>query len=83
MASDRFRIDVSSHPFMTKSSRDDVRITARFEGVDFARSVFLTIHESGHEIYEPRIAQQLNYSPVGEAASNGFHESQSRFGRTS
>ncbi|MHB8567446.1 MAG: carboxypeptidase M32 [Nitrososphaerales archaeon] len=79
MPNDRFRMDVSTHPFMTRTSRDDVRITTRFEGSDFARSMFSTIHESGHAIYELQLNEKFNYSPLGQAVSNGFHESQSRF----
>jgi carboxypeptidase Taq len=76
---DRFRMDVSTHPFMTNISRDDVRITTRYEGRDFAKSTYGTIHESGHGIYELQINEKLEYTPIGIAASTGFHESQSRF----
>jgi carboxypeptidase Taq len=76
---DRFRMDVSTHPFMTNISRDDVRITTRYEGKDFAKSTFGTIHESGHGIYELQIDEKLEYTPIDVSASTGFHESQSRF----
>lgn len=76
---DRFRMDISTHPFMTNISRDDVRITTRYEGKDFAKSTFGTIHESGHGIYELQIEEKLEYTPIGVAASTAFHESQSRF----
>ncbi|MDH2901770.1 MAG: carboxypeptidase M32 [archaeon] len=76
---DRFRMDVSTHPFMTNISRDDVRITTRYEGTDFAKSTYGTIHESGHGIYELQLNEKLEYTPIGIAASTGFHESQSRF----
>jgi carboxypeptidase Taq len=79
MPKDRFRMDISTHPFMTSFSRDDVRITTRYEGKDFARSTFGTIHEAGHGIYELQIDEKLEYSPIDIAASTGFHESQSRF----
>ena len=79
MPADRFRMDVSTHPFTSRITHDDVRITTRFEGYDFARSVFSTIHESGHALYELQINKALEYTPVAEAASYGFHESQSRF----
>ncbi len=79
MPKDRFRMDISTHPFMTSFSRDDVRITTRYEGKDFARSTFGTVHESGHAIYELQIDEKLEYSPIDGAASTGFHESQSRF----
>ena len=79
MPKDRFRTDISTHPFEANMSRDDVRITTRYEGTDFKRTLFSTIHESGHAIYELQIDESLQYSPVGVAVSNGFHESQSRF----
>lgn len=76
---DRSRMDVSTHPFMTNISRNDVRITTRYQGHDFARSTFGTIHESGHAIYELQLNEKFEYTPIGNAASYGFHESQSRF----
>jgi len=79
MPEDRFRMDVSTHPFMESMSRDDVRITTRYEGVDFRGSMCSVVHESGHAIYELQIDEKLDYTAVGKAVSNGFHESQSRF----
>ena len=79
MPKDRFRVDISTHPFSQSMSRDDVRITTRYEGNDFKRALFSTIHESGHAIYELQIDEKLEYSPIGTAVSFGFHESQSRF----
>jgi len=79
MPKDRFRMDLSTHPFETSVSRDDVRITTRYEGTDFRRALFSTIHESGHAIYELQIEDSLQFTPIGIAVSNGFHESQSRF----
>jgi carboxypeptidase Taq len=79
MPKDRFRMDTSTHPFMTGASRDDIRITTRYEGVDFRNTMYSVIHESGHAIYELQLDEKLNYTPVSHAASTGFHESQSRF----
>lgn len=79
MPADRFRMDVSTHPFTTGIAPDDVRITTRYEGVDFKSTLFSTIHESGHALYELQISEALKYTPVAEGASLGFHESQSRF----
>jgi len=79
MPKDRFRMDVSAHPFTTSISFDDVRITTRYEGVDFRRSLFSTIHECGHAIYNLNISKDLEGTPVGRGASSGVHESQSRF----
>ncbi|HYB03817.1 MAG TPA: carboxypeptidase M32 [Nitrososphaerales archaeon] len=79
MPRERFRVDLSAHPFEASISRDDVRITTRYEGTDFRRALFSTIHESGHAIYELQLEEKLQFTPTGVAASNGFHESQSRF----
>ena len=79
MPSDRFRMDVSTHPFTIQIARDDVRITTRYEGSDFKSSVFSTIHESGHAIYGLGVDPKLAYTPIGDGASFGIHESQSRF----
>lgn len=72
-------MDLSTHPFEANMARDDVRITTRYEGTDFRRALFSTIHESGHAIYELQIDEKLHFTPTGVAVSNGFHESQSRF----
>jgi len=79
MPADRFRMDVSTHPFTVQIAHDDVRITTRYEGTNFKSALFSTIHESGHAIYGLGIGEKLNYTPVGDGASYGIHESQSRF----
>ena len=79
MPADRFRMDVSTHPFTTQIAQDDVRITTRYEGKDFKASLFGTVHESGHAIYGLGISGSLAYTPLGDGASYGIHESQSRF----
>ena len=79
MPTDRFRMDISAHPFTTQIAQDDVRITTRYEGKDFKASLYSTVHESGHAIYALGISEGLAYTPVGDGASYGIHESQSRF----
>jgi carboxypeptidase Taq len=79
MPLERFRMDVSTHPFTTQIAPDDVRITTRYEGKDFKASLYGTIHESGHAIYGLGIGKALAYTPIGDGASYGLHESQSRF----
>jgi carboxypeptidase Taq len=79
MPSDRFRMDVSTHPFTISGHPDDVRITTRYEGVNFKSTLYSTIHESGHAIYALGIDEKLALTPIGEGASYGVHESQSRF----
>ena len=79
MPENTFRMDVSTHPFTTSMSVEDVRITTRYEGKDFKASLYSTVHESGHAIYELQIDPSLDYTPLCGGASLGVHESQSRF----
>lgn len=79
MPRERFRMDLSTHPFTIGISADDVRITTRYEGTDFKSTMFSTIHESGHAIYNLGFAEDLRFTPAAEGASFGIHESQSRF----
>jgi carboxypeptidase Taq len=74
-----FRMDVSTHPFTTSMSIEDVRVTTRYEGKDFKESLYSTIHECGHAIYELQVDPSLDYTPLARATSLGIHESQSRF----
>jgi carboxypeptidase Taq len=74
----RGRLDVSAHPFTT-GTRRDVRITTRYDEKDLRGSVFGTIHETGHALYEQGFAEENYLTPLAEAVSLGVHESQSRF----
>jgi carboxypeptidase Taq len=74
-----FRMDVSTHPFTTSMSTQDVRITTRYEGKDFKASLYSTVHESGHAIYDMQVDPALDYTPLARGTSLGVHESQSRF----
>ena len=69
---------VSAHPFTTNLHNHDVRITTHYnDHVD--SSLFSVIHEAGHGIYELGIGDDLTQTLVGQGASMGMHESQSRF----
>ncbi|NQU11594.1 carboxypeptidase M32 [bacterium] len=74
----RGRLDKTHHPFMTKFSLDDVRITTRVKGSDLGDALFSTIHEAGHALYEQGIRAELEGTPLGGGTSSGVHESQSR-----
>jgi carboxypeptidase Taq len=76
---DRFRMDVSTHPFTEAMGLNDVRITTRYEGTDFKRSISSTIHEAGHALYHLQCDQSLSVTPVEGGSSLALHESQSRF----
>jgi carboxypeptidase Taq len=75
---DRGRLDRSPHPFCTKFSGDDVRITTRIRASELTYSLFSTLHEAGHAMYEQGVAPALFGTPLGQGASMGVHESQSR-----
>lgn len=72
------RIDESEHPFTT-GYYDDVRITTHYYENEFSSSFFSILHEAGHGLYEQNLMREYIYQPVGESASAGLHESQSRF----
>ncbi|MEG1450944.1 MAG: carboxypeptidase M32 [Cetobacterium sp.] len=72
-------ISESAHPFTLTVSKDDVRLTTRyFENIPFS-SIFSTVHEGGHGIYEQNVAEDLKETILADGASMGIHESQSRF----
>jgi carboxypeptidase Taq len=72
------RQDVSAHPFTIGLHPEDVRITTRLNDKMLLSGLFSTIHESGHAIYEQGLPKEQYGTPLGEAASFGIHESQSR-----
>jgi carboxypeptidase Taq len=75
---ERGRQDITHHPFMTKFSLGDVRITTRFKEDDLREALFSTIHESGHAMYEQGIRMDFEGTPLARGATSGVHESQSR-----
>ena len=75
----RFRMDVSTHPFTETMGLNDVRITTRYEGTDFKKSISSTIHEAGHALYDLQCDQSLSITPLEGGSSLALHESQSRF----
>ncbi|MEM8530084.1 MAG: carboxypeptidase M32 [Chloroflexota bacterium] len=75
---ERGRQDKTVHPFMTKFSLGDVRITTRVDEHYLSEGLFSTIHEAGHAMYEQGINIALEGTPLAEGTSSGVHESQSR-----
>lgn len=72
-------LDTSEHPFTLNLNKNDVRITTKnIEEIPFS-TVFSTIHEAGHAIYEQQIGDELIDTLLGGGGSMGLHESQSRF----
>jgi carboxypeptidase Taq len=74
----RGRQDISSHPFTTTLSQDDVRVTTRVNEKDFSEMIWSCIHEGGHALYEQGLPASQYGMPMSEAVSLGIHESQSR-----
>jgi len=74
----RGRQDKTHHPFMTKFSLGDVRITTRVRENDLGDALFSTLHEAGHAMYEQGIDIAYEGTPLAGGTSAGVHESQSR-----
>jgi carboxypeptidase Taq len=75
---ERGRQDKTHHPFMTKFSLGDVRITTRVDPNDLGQALFSTLHEAGHALYEQGIRMDFEGTPLAGGTSAGVHESQSR-----
>lgn len=84
---DRSRLDTAVHPFEISFTRNDVRLTSRWARNYLPMSIFGSIHETGHALYEldadPRLTRGAHatdmiglYAVAG--TSFGMHESQSR-----
>lgn len=73
----RGRLDKAVHPFSSGSGLD-VRITTRTNPEDPFNCLYSTIHEVGHATYEQNVDAAHRLTPVGQGASMGVHESQSR-----
>ncbi|MFO7804482.1 MAG: carboxypeptidase M32 [Paracoccaceae bacterium] len=84
---DRSRLDTTVHPFEISFTRNDVRITSRWVRNYLPMSIFGSIHEVGHALYElgadpalTRTAHATDMIGLYAVAGTGFgmHESQSR-----
>lgn len=75
---ERGRLDVSPHPFTQHIGRGDVRQTTRYLPNMLMSSIYASIHETGHALYEQGFPEELEGQPVGHTPSLGMHESQSR-----
>jgi carboxypeptidase Taq len=76
----RGRLDTVAHPFTTTLGAADVRITTRYVEDFFPSSLFSTLHEAGHALYELGIGPGAEFTrtKLHDAASMAVHESQSR-----
>jgi len=73
---DHGRLDISLHPFCG-GTRDDVRITTRYDESDFTSSLMGVLHETGHALYDMGLPEAWHGQPAGDARGMSLHESQS------
>jgi carboxypeptidase Taq len=76
-SSDEWRLDETGHPFMTTPGAGDIRLTSNFRPRDLS-SLFATMHEFGHGVYEWGVDRSLARTPLHSGVSLAVHESQSR-----
>lgn len=83
----RGRLDTTVHPFEVSFTRNDVRITTRYNRNYLPASVFGTAHETGHGLYEQGVDPAYTRTALATdlvglyavgGTSFGAHESQSR-----
>ncbi len=83
----RGRLDSAPHPFEISFTRQDVRITTRYDLHYLPMSIFAALHEAGHGLYEQNVSPKLTRSALttdflGQyavgGASYGAHEFSSR-----
>ena len=74
-----FRLDPTVHPFCLSFATQDVRLTTRYAEDDLhGNSLFSTMHEVGHGLYEHGGDRALDRTPLATGCSSALHESQSR-----
>jgi carboxypeptidase Taq len=83
----RGRLDTTVHPFEVSFTRNDVRITTRYNRNYLPASIFGTAHETGHGLYEQGVHRAYTRTTLATdliglyavgGTSFGAHESQSR-----
>jgi carboxypeptidase Taq len=83
----RGRLDASPHPFEISFTRQDVRMTTRYQENYLPGALFGIFHETGHALYEQGVDPSLTRSALTTdflglyavaGTSYGAHESQSR-----
>ncbi|MCW2949170.1 MAG: Zn-dependent carboxypeptidase [Thermoleophilia bacterium] len=72
------RIDETAHPFCSTIGTFDTRLTTRYEPNWLPSSLFGTVHEAGHGIYEQAFDRLQLPRTLATAPGLGMHESQSR-----
>ena len=76
---DRGRLDVTTHPFCSGLAPGDTRLTTRYKGERWTDSLYGTMHEAGHGLYEQGLPKDTRFGePAADDTGLGTHESQSR-----
>ncbi|MCF7932648.1 MAG: carboxypeptidase M32 [Acholeplasmataceae bacterium] len=71
-------LKTSAHPFTSGVASVDTRITTHYDETNITSSIFSTIHEMGHAIYEMQNDPKYDETNLHGGSSLGIHESQSR-----
>lgn len=74
---DSWRLDPTVHPFASGAGVDDIRLTTSYDPASL-KSLFSSMHEYGHGLYNHQLPRELGRLPTGAPCSLGIHESQSR-----
>jgi carboxypeptidase Taq len=74
---EEWRVDETPHPFASNPGLGDVRLTTHYDETNL-HSLFSSMHEFGHGVYEWGVAPELARTPLGSGTSSAIHESQSR-----
>lgn len=72
------RIDEAAHPFCSGFGPGDCRLTTRYDESFLSQGLYGTLHEAGHGLYEQGLPNEHYGTCLGDSASLGVHESQSR-----
>jgi carboxypeptidase Taq len=72
-----WRLDETPHPFASKVGLGDIRLTTHSEEGNL-NSLFATMHEFGHGVYEFDVDPSFARTPLARGTSSSIHESQSR-----
>ena len=62
----------SEHPFTTEFSNKDVRITTHYYENNLLSSIYSTIHEGGHALYEQHIGDEVADTVLGGGVFDGY-----------
>ena len=77
------RQDLSEHPFTISLAPNDIRVTTRHSTENISSTIWSSIHEGGHGLYEQGLnKEKYEGLPLGQAASLSIHESQARLWET-